>query len=169
MSDTKLPNLIDDFDSSIVTLENAISEIIIDKQSDFGDKIDAITLGQASLLALSLRDLSPDPRDHFNRAPKVNQVNAMLKTLQDSLYRKRELEGKEEIDVSHPKIQKVLGWLVEMVLESMRDLGYDESTRLALQHTLSTKIVGFEEAANKKLKGVAFPDLDDLENPLKAN
>lgn len=99
----------------------------------------------------------------------VRLTNAIAKNSQiihASLFERRRLEGKEDIDLNHPKIQKAIFFLYEEVLEVLEDVIKDKALYGNVRNHLFMKLSGFEDRVNVALKGVSGAMLDGLKNPL---
>lgn len=160
-------DLVNSFDDSVKNLTESLKSISEKEDAEFADKINFLLAGMVSLVPVLLQELKPDKLEiDVKKSEHVMRINSMLKDISASLYKKREFEAKEEIDVNHPKIQAVLSWVMEGVFDSMKEVGISDTLKNAFLHNFSVKMVGFEETSNKKLKGVSFSKLDAVENPL---
>lgn len=143
-----------------------LKRIVGDPDAKFADKIDTILSLNVSLIPIVLMELVPGKVIDKSRTDQANNVANMIRALEASLYKKREFEAREEVDLHHPKFQKALDWIIEGVLESLTNLGVDEQMRGNFIHDFSKRMIGFEDSANRRLKGTSFSDLDSVKNPL---
>jgi len=164
------PNAVDlvkSFEDSVSSMTSSLNKIATDPDTKFGTKIDYILTSSIALVPILLNELNPDNKlIDKDRAEHVMRVNSLLTSIQSSMYKKREMEAKEEVDISHPKFQKAMEFMVEVALLSMDDIGVDKGIQSSFIHDFSMKMVGFEDIVNKKLKGISFQDLDTVDNPL---
>lgn len=159
-------DLVKKFEDSVDKLTESIRKISTDPDTKFGVKVDYLMTTMIALVPVLMNELKPDKIVDEARSDQVMRINTLLSSIQNSMYKKREIEVKEEIDVAHPKFQKVMEFMVEAVLEAMEDIGIDGGVQSSFIHKFSTKMVGFEDLMNKRLKGLSFQDLDTVENPL---
>lgn len=144
-----------------------LSELVGDDGTKFGDKIDKLLGMHLSLVPLMLLELDPSKNViDTEKTDHVQKIMGVLKGLEASLYKKRDMEAREEVDLGHPKFQKALEWVAEGVLESLTELKQDQEFQANFIRNFSTRMIGFEESANRKLKGRSFQTLDELKNPL---
>ncbi len=144
-----------------------LNNLLVDDGTKFGDKIDKLLGMHLALLPLILLEL--DPSNNIIDTEKVDHIQkimGVLNKMEASLYKKRDMEIKEEVDLGHPKFQKALEWVVESILLSMTEVKISSEAQGNFIRNFSTRMIGFEESANKKLKGRSFQTLDELKNPL---
>lgn len=160
-------DLMHNFEASVKDFSSALKGLASADDATFADKINSIIGGMIVLVPVLLNELDPEKTEiNVKKSEQVMRVNSVLKDITSSLYKKREFELKEEIDVNHPKIQKVMEWMIEAILDSLKDVGVNKELISAFVHNFSVRMVGFEESSNKKLKGVSFSKLETIENPL---
>jgi hypothetical protein len=160
-------DLIHNFDDSVGNLNLQLKDLTLNDDRKFADKLDVLLNAKLALLPLLTNQLQTSgERKTPNRTSEVNSVVALIGNIETSLYRKKEMEAKEEVDLSHPKIQKALEWVIEATTISLRDAGVEDALISNYIIKLAQRMVGFEEEANKRLKGVAFTKLETVDNPL---
>lgn len=144
-----------------------LNDIVCNEDIKFGEKLDRMMLLNVALIPILLEELSPN-KHVINpaRSDQALKIHGMIKGLEASVYKKRDIEAREEVDVSHPKFQAAMDWIMEGVLMSMTELGIDDQMQSSFIHNFSQRMVGFEEEANRKLKGTSFQNIDTLDNPL---
>lgn len=155
------------FHTKVQKFVGDLDEVVSNQDIKFGDKLDRLMLLNISLLPIVLAELAPGKLViNTERADQAVRVSSMLKSLETSIYKKRDYESKEEVDLSHPKFQMALDWVMEGVLTSMTNMGIPAQLQQGFIHDFSKRMIGFEEEANKKLRGVSFANLDTVINPL---
>lgn len=159
-------NLILNFEKSLSNFKVELDNISSAKDVQFSDQIDFLFKSMSSLLPVLMNELSPGSAIDSSRADHTMKVVGLMKHLESSLYKKREFESREEVDLSHPKIQRAMDWVIEGVLQSLTESGVQSDVVTTFVHKLGHKMVGFEEEANKRLKGTSFSKLETLDNPL---
>nr|DAX81718.1 MAG TPA: hypothetical protein [Bacteriophage sp.] len=166
-SEIRAVDLLDDFKESVNKLTESLTQITNSESVKFGDKVDHIMNGMIALVPVLLNELNPENiKIDEAKSNQVMRVNSLLQSIQNSLYKKREIEIKEEVDVTHPKFQKVIEFIVDGALQSLQNINVHPDTQAAFIHDFSLRMVGFEDTMNKKLKGLSFQDLDTVTNPL---
>ncbi len=161
-------DLIQNFENSVGDL-NLQLQGLTDSEDDrkFADKLDVLLNSKLALLPFLTSQLqTKGDKVTPNRTSEVNAVINLIGNIETSMYRKKEMEAKEEVDLSHPKIQKALEWVVEASTIALKDAGVEDALVSNYIIKLAQRMVGFEEEANKRLKGVAFTKLEVVENPL---
>jgi len=101
---------------------------------------------------------------------ELNYLSTMYSKLSSSissiLFKKKEMEYREQIDFHHPKVQRAFGFLVEAVIESMSDSGMDDTDVNLVMDKLAVKLVGFEDKLNVTLKNISMNAVERTQNPL---
>lgn len=161
----KEQNLILNFDASLDEFKQQL-DMIAQQDGNFSDKIDFLFRGQSAMLPILMEQLRPNTTIDSQKSDHTLKVMNAIKGLESSLYKKREFESREEVDLTHPKFQKALEWVVEGMVMKMQESGIGNDVIQTFVHKFSMHLVGFEENANKKLKGTAFNKLESIENPL---
>ena len=100
------------------------------------------------------------------KAYAAERVIEILDGLENSLYKKADYEAREEIDFTHPKIQKAFLFVVEAVIETMKEIGIEPAMIDTFLIEFGFRMVGFEEELTKRMKGLSAQTLDKVENPL---
>ena len=96
----------------------------------------------------------------------VDMITKLSASISSIIFKKKDFEYKEDIDFTHPKIQKSYLFLIQAVYESLVDEGYSEDDISDIMNTLSSKLIGFEEKLNRVLKNVSMNMIDRTANPL---
>ena len=155
------------FVESLEKLTESLKQITDSDSTKFGDKADAIMNAMLSLVPELMVELSPDKVEiNEARANHIMRINALFVSIQNSLYKKREVENKEEVDLAHPKIQKAIEFIFDGVLESMTAVGISKDLQATFTHDFSLRMVDFENKMNRLLRGTSFQQLDTITNPL---
>lgn len=100
------------------------------------------------------------------KANEARQIIYILRDLMKSIYEEQEYTQKEEIDFTHPKIQKAFEFIVEGVLEVLKEMGIPQEQLIEFASRFSTSMVGFESKIDIRFKGISSKALDKVENPL---
>lgn len=124
-----------------------------------------VTLIAPMLMMISDKDLTDKDLRRVRGAEKLFYI---LDKIQNYVYRKTEYEMAEEIDFTHPKIQKAFEFMVEAMLETMNEVGIDEIAMENFVTTFGLKMQGFEQDLNTRMRGVAssISQLSKVTNPL---
>nr|DAR64676.1 MAG TPA: hypothetical protein [Caudoviricetes sp.] len=155
------------FVESLEKLTESLKQITDSDSTKFGDKADAIMNAMISLVPALMSELAPDKVEIDEvKANHIMKINALFVSIQNSLYKKREVENKEEVDLAHPKIQKAIEFIFDGVLESMTAVGISKDLQATFTHDFSLRMVDFENKMNRLLKGTSFQQLDSITNPL---
>lgn len=137
-----------------------------DPEVPFAEKLDGILSLNVNLIPIVLYEMVPGKVANDSRISVARTLMSMIKGLETSIYKKREVEQREEVDLTHPKFQKAMDWIMEAVLESMTQVGVSDIVKSSFIHDFARRMMSFEAEANKKLKGVSFSSLDTVSNPL---
>lgn len=166
MSKTGL-DLANNFEDSVDSLNQSLLELSQEGDGKFGTKIDVLLEAKLAMIPFLTAQLQTEGDIKTpDRSKQINNLINLMNNIESSLYRKKEMEAREEVDLSHPKIQKALEWVIEATTIALNDIGVENSQVANYIHKLAQRMVGFEEEANKRLKGVAFQKLDTVENPI---
>ncbi len=162
-------DLITNFDQSAAALNQSLRSLTEADSTKFADKVDLLLDARLALVPFLTAQLRTDGENKVpDRSREINNLLGVISSIESAMYRKRDMEAKEEVDLSHPKIQKALEWVITATTEAMKEVGIPDTQIANYVHKLAQKMVGFEEEANKRLRGVNFQKLDTLDNPLTA-
>jgi len=149
---TKLKNYKDlPFEEKMDLVEDITATII----SQYGELLDSVD-GEDRSFAIGSKG--------YNEA--VKSMTSLLGQLSKLNIYNRESAMKDNIDFNHPKIQKGMYFLIEAVIDSMKESDIDDTQIAVFSNTLSLKLVGFEDQLNSTLKKLASTLVDTAKNPL---
>lgn len=146
--------------------------ILLDRTAPIQEKLECLRSLQILLMVPSVTALrGADEIDpiKLKKARAAQDVILLLQNLEKSLYQQYDFTTREEIDFTHPKVQKGFEFMIVEVLEIMKDMGLEQSTIMEFTERFSTSMVGFEQELNTRLKGVGNAALDLVRNPLLEN
>lgn len=104
--------------------------------------------------------------DHKVKMEAVRTIATLIKNIQTSLQKQRELEMKEEIDFTSAKARRAMLMLIEVFFQAMDEAMVDEAVSENVKSILQVKLMGFEEKITKELKGISGELLEEVRNPL---
>jgi len=160
---------------------NLLTHLMENKNPDFDEVISSLHGYQLTLMhkldaILKTYDLdeNSDTEAKARFLLSLKDVNDIIKNLSrlsnnlsNSLYKKRSIEISDDIDFTHPKIQRGFYFLIEVFLDTLKEVGVEEDVVGAVTNSLSAGLIGFEEKLNKELKTIASNLVNDVDNPLK--
>lgn len=107
--------------------------------------------------------------DGLPRKVRMDASKALMsitKHIADISFKKRDMEAKDEVDFHHPKIEKGYYFLMEVVLDSMRQCGIDTGRINQFVTIMGERLLGFEDRLNKELKTLSGNMVNRASNPL---
>ena len=162
MSDSEKDQLnkkIDDLISSVK------SELEISEQSDTDSSIKKLIKIQKIVAPYLLEQLKNSSCNLY-QTRVLDRFASVLNQMISSAVKMREFEIKEEVDVSNPKIQLLFSWFIDIIKDSLEESGQDKK---AFFDVFTSKLINWEEKANKKLSKTSFKAIQqnqNIENPL---
>ena len=96
----------------------------------------------------------------------VKSISQLLKNLSTLNIHNREAAMKDNIDFTHPKIQKGMYFLMEVVINTLKETGISEEQINVFANNLSINLIGFEDKLNSELKKLSSTLVDTAKNPL---
>lgn len=141
LDDVKSADNLEKLVSSVIGLDlsvcNFLSEIVDDKSLPRKVRMDA----SKSLLSIS-------------------------KHVADISFKKRDIEAKDEVDFHHPKIEKGYYFLMEVVLDALKECNIDAGRIDLFVKIMGERLLGFEDKLNKELKTLSGNLVNKATNPL---
>ncbi len=96
----------------------------------------------------------------------VKSVSGLLKNLSSLNMYNRDAAMRDNIDFTHPKIQRGMYFLMETVIQTMKESGVSEEQIGVFANTASIKLIGFEDKLNSVLKKISSSIVETAPNPL---
>lgn len=96
----------------------------------------------------------------------VKSVSGLLKNLSSLNMYNRDAAMKDNIDFTHPKIQRGMYFLMETIIQIMKESGVSEEQIGVFANTASIKLIGFEDKLNSVLKKISSSIVETVPNPL---
>lgn len=96
----------------------------------------------------------------------VKSVSGLLKNLSSLNMYNRDASMRDNIDFTHPKIQRGMYFLMETVIQTMKESGVSEEQIGVFANTASIKLIGFEDKLNSVLKKISSSIVETAPNPL---
>jgi len=158
---------VEDSTSQVAEFTRQMNEVINAIDKPVGDRIAALARMKAHFMPLLFQEaIAVNPS--ADRSVVIARAMHGIRDLTNMLVKKRELELSEEVDLHNPKFQIVLRWFVETVEQTLREDHQLPADKVNIfLDNLSGRLVDWEETCNKRLKGVAFKALSEIENPFK--
>lgn len=153
-------------DASVLT---TLDTLINDINAPIQDKIEGIRNLQILLLGPQIRSLfNIDGMDILSdkKANQARNIHAVLNDIIRGLYDQQDYTQREEIDFKHPKVQKAFEFLVQGVLETLKEVKLSEDQINNFIERFSTSMIGFEAELDARMYGVSGTAIEQIENPL---
>lgn len=147
---------------------NADVQALIDEfanpQTEFKRKIELAVNLQTQMLPVLLKEASAN-RPSVPRSVVAARLGILVRDTVKMLQDLRDQENRDEVDLNHPKIQTAFGWFLQLFEDVLIIEKIDPLTRKSVFMTLQSKLVGWEERANKSLGGLSAKAMASTENP----
>lgn len=140
----------------------------IGSQSSLKQKVDALDQVCLRMMAIFSESLA-NPDEVISAKDLVvisNAISGLMKNVYGSLFKMQELENKNEVDFHHPKFQRGMVFLMELVVESLRATGFQKNQIDEFLREASVRMMGMEDKLNASMKGISQEMVPKLANPL---
>ena len=147
---------------------NAIIKVVNGKTT-LQEKVSSLRNIQLLLLIPQVNSLEGMDDIDFVKDKKRKQAQEISESIDrviKGIYDLQDFTNREEIDFKHPKIQKAFEFMVEGVLEIMKQMKLGDDVINEFINRFSTSMIGFEEGVDKRLRGVSNNTLHMIKNPL---
>ena len=151
------------------TVLTTLDSLINDINAPIQDKIEGIRNLQILLLGPQIRSLfNIDGTDIISdkKANQARNIHWVLDDIIKGLYDQQDYTQREEIDFKHPKVQKAFEFLVQGVLETLKELKLSEDTINNFIERFSNSMIGFEAELDARMYGISGATIEQVENPL---
>ena len=162
MSDSEKSDLDAQVDQLIALVE---AELDTQEGQDTDQTIKSLIRIQKIIAPYLLNQLRCRSRNLY-QTRVLDRFSSIINQTISSTTKLREFELKEEVDVSNPKIQLLFSWFIDVIKDSLEESNLDKK---AFFDVFSSKLVGWEEKASKKLSKLTFKAIQqnkEIQNPL---
>lgn len=149
-------------------MTNNIAQLLNDSDATIQDKVEGLRSIQIALLAPILDIFKKgDELDYVTekKATIAENLNYIIDRIINGVYKQQDYIAAEEIDFLHPKVQKAFEFLIQGVLETLKEI-VNEDQLQEFVNRFSTTMIGFEEELDKRMYGVSSKTVDKVQNPL---
>lgn len=157
VSDENTTNIDKDAENTEDPLELNLSDMSVKEQIVEIEQFHTKMIKSLETLRLSV--------DYKIRLEASRTISGLLKNVQMSLMKQRELEIKEDIDFTSAKARRGMMMLIEVFFDSMMEAQVNDTSIETVKALLQVKLLGFEEKLTKELKGLSGELLDEVKNP----
>lgn len=147
----------------------SVISLVDDSTITVQEKITGLTNLQTLLLVPQVNSLYGADEIDYVTDKKARQARDLHRTIEDlkaSVYDLQEYTNREEIDFKHPKVQKSFEFIVEGVLQVMKEQKIPDEDINEFIERFSSSMVGFEDTLDTRMRGVSNTTLDKVKNPL---
>lgn len=151
------------------TVLTTLDSLINDINAPMQDKIEGIRNLQILLLGPQIKSLlNLDGADIISdkKANQARNIHWILNDIIKGLYDQQDYTQREEIDFKHPKVQKAFEFLVQGVLETLKELKLNDDTINNFIERFSNSMIGFEAELDARMYGISGTAIEQVENPL---
>lgn len=163
MTDSEKKDLEEQVDALVRSVE---AELNAQDSSDTDQTIKSLIKIQKIIAPYLLNQLKSQSRNLFQTRVLDRFASIVNQTI-SSTVKLREFELKEEVDLNNPKIQLLFSWFIDVIKDSLDESSLDKK---AFFDVFSSKLVGWEEKASKKLSKLTFKTIQqtkDIHNPFQ--
>lgn len=146
---------------------DVVSSLDVVKSADNLEKLVSSVIGLDLSVCKFLSEIVDD--QSLPRKVRMDASKSLLsisKHVADISFKKRDIEAKDEVDFHHPKIEKGYYFLMEVVLDALKECGIDAGRLDLFVKIMGERLLGFEDKLNKELKTLSGNLVNKATNPL---